>query len=72
MDFSLLFTTLNILAPRNDISSITTSSNCSYRHVTLFDESNDKFGKLNKDYSTSMFNVECIVKTSILKSTLPK
>jgi hypothetical protein len=50
MDLSLLFITLNILAPKNDISSITTSYNCSYRHVNLFNEFDDKFGKLDKYY----------------------
>jgi len=70
MDFSLLLITLNILAPTNNISSITTSCNCSYWHVNLFNESNNKFHKLNKDYSIGMFNVECIVKPSILKAYL--
>ncbi len=50
------------------ISSITTSCNCSYRHINLFNESNDKFGKLDKDYWTSVFNVKCIIKPSILKA----
>jgi hypothetical protein len=49
MDLNLLFITLNILAPISDIPSITTSCNCSYWHVNLFNESNDKFGKLDKD-----------------------
>jgi hypothetical protein len=71
MDFSLLFITLNILAPTTNISSITTSCNYSYRHVNLFNESDDKFGKLDKDCWTCMFNVKCIVKPSILKVTLP-
>jgi hypothetical protein len=47
-DLSLLSITLNILAPTNDISSITTNYNCSSRHVSLFNEFDDKFGKLNK------------------------
>ncbi len=71
MDLSLLSITLNILTPTNDISSIITSCNCSYRHVSLFNEFDDKFGKLNKDCWMGMFNVECIVKPSILKATLP-
>jgi hypothetical protein len=71
IDLSLLSITLNILAPTNDISFMTTSCNCSYRHVNLFNEFHDKFGKLDKDCWTSMFNVECIVKLSILKTTLP-
>jgi len=56
MDLNLLFMTLNIIPPTNDISSITTSFNCSYQHVSLFNEFDDKFGKLNKDCWTSMFN----------------
>jgi hypothetical protein len=56
--------------PTSDISSITTSCNCSYRHVNLFNESNDNFVKLDNDYWVGMFNVECIVKSSILKATL--
>jgi hypothetical protein len=71
MDLSLLFITLNILTPTTNISSMTTSCNCSYRHVSLFNESDDKFGKIDKDYWTSMFNVECIIKPSILKAILP-
>jgi hypothetical protein len=71
MDLRLLFITLNILAPTSDISYITTNYNCSYRHVSLFNESNNKFGKLDKDCWTCMFNVECIVKLLILKVTLP-
>jgi hypothetical protein len=57
MDFSLLFITLNILTPTSDISSITTNYNCLYQHVSLFNEFNDKFGKLNKDCWIGMFNV---------------
>ncbi len=71
MDLSLLPIPLNILAPTSDISFITTSCNCSYRHVSLFNEYADKFGKLDKDYWIGMFNVECIVKLSILNATLP-
>jgi len=70
MDLNLLFITLNILAPTSDISSIITSCNCSYQHVNLFDESYNKFGKLDKDCWTRVFNVECIVKPSILKVVL--
>jgi hypothetical protein len=66
MDLSLLFLTLNILAPKNDISSIATNYNCSYRHVNLFNEYDDKFGKLNNYYWIGMFNVDCIIKLSIL------
>jgi hypothetical protein len=50
MDLSLLSITLNILTPTSDILCITTSCNCSYQHVNLFNESDDKFGKVNKDY----------------------
>jgi hypothetical protein len=70
MNFSLLFITSNILAPTSDISSITTSYNCSYQHVSLFNVSIDKFGKLDNDYWTCMFNVECVVKPSILNVIL--
>jgi hypothetical protein len=70
MDLSLLFITLNIVVPTSDISSITTSYNCSYRHVNLFNEFDDKFGKLNKDCWTCMFSVECIIKSSKLKVVL--
>ncbi len=66
MDLSLLFITLNILPLKNDISSITTICN-----VSLFSKFDGMFGKLNKDYWTIMFNVECIVKPSILKVILP-
>jgi hypothetical protein len=70
MDLSLLYTTLNILAPTSDISSITTSCNFSYQHVSLFNEYDDKFDKLDKDCWTGMFNVKCIIKSSILKANL--
>jgi hypothetical protein len=70
MNFSLLSITLNILAPTSDISSITTNCNHSYRHVSLFNEFDDKFGKLDKDCCTCMFNPECIIKPSILNVTL--
>jgi hypothetical protein len=49
IDFSILFITLNILTPTSDISSTTTSCNYSYGHVSLFNEYDDKFGKLDKD-----------------------
>jgi hypothetical protein len=71
MDLNLLSITLNILAPISDISSITTSCNCSYKHVSLFNEFDDKLGKLDKDCWTHMFNAECIIKPSILKAILP-
>ncbi len=70
MDISLLFITLNILVPTSDILSIIRSFNCSYQHINLFSESNDKFGKTYKDYWTCMFNVQSIFKLSILKTTL--
>jgi hypothetical protein len=60
MDLNLLFITLNILTSTNDISSITTSCNYSYQHVSLFNEFDDKFGKLYKNCWTficSMLNV---------------
>jgi hypothetical protein len=71
MDLSLLSITLDIFASTSDISFIKTSCNCSYQHLSLFNESNDKFGKLNKDCWIGMFNVQCIVKSSILKAIIP-
>jgi len=70
MDLNLLSITLNIITPTSDISSITTNCNCSYQHVNLFNESDDKFGKLDKDCWIGMFNVEYIIKPSILKANL--
>jgi hypothetical protein len=70
MDFSLLSITLNILAPIGHISFITISCIFSYQHVNLFNEFDDKFGKLNKGCWIGMFNVECIGIPSILKTTL--
>jgi len=63
--------TQNILAPTKDISFITTSCNCSYRHVNLFKESNYKFDIVVNVCWTCMFNVECIVWPSILYAILP-
>jgi len=71
MDLNLLFKTLDILTLISDISSIKTSYNCLYQHVSLFIEVNDKFSKLDKDCWIGMFNVECIIKPSILKAILP-
>ncbi len=70
MDLNLLSIRLNIIAPTNDISSMTTSCDCSYRHISPFSECDDKFGKVNKDCWTCLFNVECIIKSSILKAIL--
>jgi hypothetical protein len=42
----------------NDISSLTISFNCLYQHVTLFNEFNDKFDKLDNDCWIGMFNIE--------------
>ncbi len=56
--------------PTSGISFITISYNYSYWHVSLFNEFNDKFGKLDKDSWIGMFNVECIIKPSILKVVL--
>jgi hypothetical protein len=39
-------------------------------HINIFNEYDDKFDKLDKDCSISMFNVECIIKLLILKVTL--
>ncbi len=71
MYLNILSKTLNILALISDISSIITSYNFLYQHVSLFNEFNDKFGTLNKDCWIGMFNVKCIVKPSILKAILP-
>ncbi len=38
--------------------------------ISLFNKYDDKFDKLDKDCWASMFNVECIVKSSILKVVL--
>jgi hypothetical protein len=70
VDLNLLSITLNILTSTSDILSIITSCNYTYRYVNLFNEYGDKFGKLNKDHWTGMFNVECIIKLSILKTFL--
>ncbi len=48
MDLNL-FITLNILALTSDISFITTNYNCSYQQVSLFNESDNKFSKLDND-----------------------
>jgi hypothetical protein len=53
MNFNMLSITLNILAPTNDVSSIT-SCNCSYQHVSLFNKLDHTFDKLGKDCWTSM------------------
>jgi len=50
MNLTLLFITLTILALTCDISYVTTSCNCSYQHVSLFNVFVDKFGKLDNDY----------------------
>ncbi len=67
MNINLLFITLNILAPISDISSIITSWNCLYWHVSQFNECDDTFKKLNKNFWIGMFNIKFIVKPSILK-----
>jgi hypothetical protein len=58
-DLNLLSITLNILAPTSDILSIITSCNCSYQHVNLLNEFDEKFNKLNKDcgIGCSMLNI---------------
>jgi len=50
MNLNLLFITLSILAPISDISSIITSCNCLYWHVSQFNECDDTCEKLNKDF----------------------
>jgi hypothetical protein len=67
MSLNLLFKTLNVLAPISDISSIITSYNCLYWHVSQFNECDDMFEKINKDFLIGMFNIKFIVKPSILK-----
>jgi hypothetical protein len=59
MDISLLSIMLSILALTNNISFITISSNRSYdRHVNLFNEFNEKFGKIKIiENVCSMLNV---------------
>jgi hypothetical protein len=69
-DLKLFSITFNILAPTSDISFITRSCNCSYQHLNLFNEFVDKYGRLDKNCWTIMFNVECIVKPLILKAFL--
>ncbi len=54
MNLNILFITLNILAPTSDISSTTTIYNCWYQHINLSNEFDNKFGKLNNDYWTSL------------------
>ncbi len=47
-------------------------TNCSYEFVNLFNEYNDKFGKLDKDCWIGMFNVEYIdFKSTIFKVDIP-
>ncbi len=47
-------------------------TNHSYELVSLFNEYNDKFGKLYKDCWMGMFNAEYIdIKSTILKVDLP-
>jgi hypothetical protein len=67
MNLNLLFITFNILTLISDILFITTNYNCSYQHINIFNEFVDKF---DKDCWACMFNVECIVKPSILNVTL--
>jgi hypothetical protein len=55
----------------NDISSLTISFNCVYQHVCIFNEFNDKFDKLDNDCWIGIFNIECIVRLSILNIALP-
>ncbi len=59
MDISLLSIMLSILTLTNNISFITISSNRSYDwHVNLFNEFNEKFGKIKIiENVCSMLNV---------------
>jgi len=70
MNLTLLFITLTILALTCDISYVTTSCNCSYQHVSLFNVFVDKFGKLDNDYWIGVFNSKCIIKPIILNDVL--
>jgi len=54
MNLNILFIILNILALTGDISFTTTICNCWYQHINLSNEYDDKFGKLNSDYWTSL------------------
>jgi hypothetical protein len=49
MNLNLLSITLNIIAPISDISSIITSCNYSYQHVSLYNVFVDEFCKLDND-----------------------
>jgi len=53
------------LAPTNDISFIITSCNCSYQHVSLFNEFDGNFDKLNNDCWTCTSNPKFFVRQSI-------
>jgi len=44
-----------------DISSITSNCNCSYQHVNLFKEFDDKFDRFVNVCWIGMLNVKCIV-----------
>jgi hypothetical protein len=70
MNPNLLSITLCISTLKSDIPCITTNCNCSYQHVNLLNKYNNKFGKLNNDYYTTMLNIECIVRPSLLNAVL--
>jgi hypothetical protein len=59
MDLDLLFIMLRILTLTHNISSITTSYNCTYWHVSLFNEYNDNLINQIKivEHVCSMLNV---------------
>jgi hypothetical protein len=59
----------NIIAFTKDISSIITSCNCSYQHVSLLLKIDDKFDRFVNVYWIAMFNVKCIIWPSILNAT---
>jgi len=59
----------NIIAFTKDISSIITSCNCSYQHVSLLLKIDDKFDRFVNVYWIDMFNVKCIIWPSILNAT---
>ncbi len=70
MNLNLLSITLCISTLKSGIPCITTNCNCSYQHLTLLNKYNDKFGKLDNDFKTSMFNIECIIRPSLLNVDL--
>ncbi len=71
MNLNLLSITLCISTLKSDIPCITTNYNCSYQHVSLLIKYNDKFGKVDNDCWTTMFDIGCIARPSLLNVVLP-